>query len=116
MNEQVNTQWKVYTDEGAGVTAESLDVWNSCKGKLGQIYHIIVEGPQAYAQGRLFCMEIFAEHGIVLLSGTNCGYGGTGPNGTSKIFDDLGIPCEEKIFESDPVIWTENQSQMKVYW
>ena len=107
--------WRVYTDDGSGVTKKSLEVWKSCKGKLGSIYHIVVNGTPT-SNGRVFCTEIFAENGFVLLSGCNCGYYGTGPSGTSSIFDDLGIPCEEHIMTSDTIVWNERQSQKQVIW
>lgn len=99
---ELKTQWKVWTDEGAGVTDESLKVWKSCKGKLGRIWHIIIKQHTPPE----FNMEIYADHGFVLLSGCNCGYGGTGPHGTLEIFNDLGIlGMQDVIFSNSEVRW-----------
>jgi len=78
--------WSIYHDDGEGATSPSMALWDSLKGKLGKVYSFSI------IAGRQFSVEIIAEHGIVLLSGLNCGYGGTGPHGTQKLLKSLKIP------------------------
>lgn len=78
--------WTIYHDEGEGATSVSLKYWDSLKGKLGRISSF------SMIAGRMFSAEIICDNGIVLLSGLNCGYGGTGPHGTQKLLKSLEIP------------------------
>lgn len=94
MTEEV--KWGVFTDDGEGATAPSLKLWELLKGKLGNIYSFSI------IAGRQFSVEIICEHGIVLLSGLNCGYGGTGPHGTKTLLKSLNIPSSmysEKVLD-----------------
>ena len=79
-------KWQIYHDDGAGATSPSLEPWFSLKGKLGRISSF------SMVAGRLFSAEIICDSGIVLLSGLNAGYGGTGPHGTQKLLKSLEIP------------------------
>ena len=93
---------KVFHDGGAGVTNHSTEYFKKLKGKLGAIVEIRV------STDRDFTMEIFADAGWVLLSGCNCGYGGTGPHGTIEILRLLGFQhperYENQVFNKDNVI------------
>lgn len=75
----------IYHDDGYGVTEDSLKFFEGLKGKLGELLDIRID------QNRQFTMEIQGTHTITLLSGTNCGYGGTGPHGSLKILEMLGV-------------------------
>ena len=91
---------QIYHDEGAGVTQMSVEYFTKLKGKLGRIYDIRVDSD------REFSTEIFCDAGYVLLSGTNCGYGGTGPHGTVELLTMMGFKSEmfeRKIFENQSV-------------
>ena len=76
---------EIFHDEGNGVTEESLEYVESLKGKLGKVVDISID------KDREFAMEIKGRNYILLLSGLNCGYGGTGPHGTLKLLKDLGV-------------------------
>ncbi len=90
-------------DSGGGITDESLKFWNENKNRLGKITHVEVAAEGLLLEDRTEngitypveynCM-IFGTNGAILLSGCNCGYGGTGPNGTAKILAELGLPIE----------------------
>ena len=94
-------EYLVYSDKGYGVTEESLNYLKTLKGKLGNIKQISID------QKREMSMEIACENGLVLLSGCNCGYGGTGPHGSIKVLEELGFTdpkrYEEQIFGEDSV-------------
>lgn len=77
--------WKIYHDDGGGVTQRSLDYFKHNILKIGRIIQINVD------QDREFSMEILGTKGIMLLSGCNCSYTGTGPHGTEKILRALGV-------------------------
>lgn len=89
-------------DGGHGITEKSLEYWDINKHKLGEIINILVtaepllEETQKYNDSLEYTVEynFKAEGtmGTMFLSGCNCGYGGTGPNGTAKILIELGIP------------------------
>ena len=91
---------KTFTDGGHGVTEESIKYFKTLRGKLGEIIQINLDSDREYV------MEINCSVGIVLLSGCNCGYGGTGPHGTLKILEMIGLDSEDyrqKIFSHDHV-------------
>ena len=94
-------EFNVYSDKGYGVTEESIQYLETLKGKLGSIRNINID------QRREMSMEIVCEGGLVLLSGCNCGYGGTGPHGSIKVLKILGFKdpkkYEEQIFGEDCV-------------
>jgi hypothetical protein len=86
-------------DGGHGITEESLRFWHLNKDKLGLI--ILLEAsfePLGIDMDDLGVLEynvvIHGYNGDMFLSGCNCGYGGTGPNGTAKILAELGVPIE----------------------
>ena len=86
---------RIYHDEGAGVTAESIKFFKRLKGKFGTVLDIHIN------QNRQYTMEIVGTHSICLLSGVNCGYGGTGPHGTLQILEMIGVKvAEDYIFEN----------------
>ena len=82
---------KIYTDGGYGMTDHSVEYFRKLKGKLGSIHKIRID------DGREFSTEITSDKAIVLLSGVNCGYGGTGPHGTVRILDMLGLKTAERV-------------------
>jgi hypothetical protein len=89
---------KIFTDNGFGITEESIKYFKSLEGKLGQIFQINLD------QHRNFAVEIQCSAGTVLLSGLSCGYGGTGPNGMLDVMTMIGLKSEEykeKIFQRD---------------
>ena len=94
-------EYNVYSDKGYGVTSESIEYLETLKGKLGSIRNINID------QNREMSMEIVCEGGLVLLSGCNCGYGGTGPHGSVKVLEVLGFNnpkrYEEQIFGEECV-------------
>ena len=91
----------IFHDEGFGATQSSIKYFESLKGMLGQIIEINVSG------NRHFTFELQCSAGFVLLSGCNCGYGGTGPHGTVQILQLLGFKdyknYEEQIFGENEV-------------
>ena len=95
------SEYQVYSDKGYGVTSESIEYLETLKGKLGSIRQINID------QNREMSMEIVCEGGLVLLSGCNCGYGGTGPHGSVKVLELLGFNnpkrYEEQIFGEESV-------------
>ena len=91
---------QIYHDEGAGVTQMSVEYFTKLKGKLGRITDIRVDSD------REFSTEIYCDAGFVLLSGTNCGYGGTGPHGTVELLKMMGFKpemFERQVFENKSV-------------
>ena len=92
---------KQFVDKGYGVTEESIKFFKSLRGKIGQINQINIDS------NREFDMELQCSAGTVLLSGVTCGYGGTGPHGTLKILEMLGLDSEEyrqKVFANKHVV------------
>jgi hypothetical protein len=81
--------YRVLHDEADGVTEESLAFFEKHKGDVGEVLDIFIN------QDRTFAMEINAPHTTMLLSGVNCGYGGTGPRGTLKLLEMLGLKVAE---------------------
>lgn len=77
--------YQVYHDDADGVTELSLEYFDSMQGKLGEVLDIFIN------QERTFAMEINTPRSTLLLSGVNCGYGGTGPHGSLKILKRLGL-------------------------
>lgn len=93
----------IVKDSGHGITQESLDFWNKNKNYLGDIVLVRVSEEGITHENKTendisFPIEynclIQGKLGVMLLSGCNCGYGGTGPNGTAKILAELGVPVE----------------------
>jgi len=85
----------IYHDKGYGVTEESIKFFKKLKGKLGRVLDISID------QHREFSMEIKGSNFLVLLSGVNCGYGGTGPHGSLEIFEMIGVKvAPEYVFEN----------------
>jgi len=86
----------IFHDKGHGVTQESIEYFKGLKGTLGEIIEINL------SQHRHFTMELQCSAGYVLLSGANCGYGGTGPHGSVEILKMLGFQdyrkYEDQIF------------------
>ena len=92
---------KQFVDKGYGVTEESIKYFKKLRGKLGQINQINLDS------NREFDMEIQCSAGTVLLSGVTCGYGGTGPHGTLKILEMIGLDSEDyrqRIFANKHVM------------
>jgi hypothetical protein len=86
-------------DEGHGITEKSLQFWHENKNKIGKIQHLFASfEPLGEAMDELGVLEwnceIRGTQGSIFLSGCNCGYGGTGPNGTAKILAELGMDLE----------------------
>lgn len=91
-------------DSGHGITDESIKFWNKNKERLGKVTHVIVTQMPLYTElresgsGTPYTVEYnfiaVGNGGMMLLSGCNCGYGGTGPNGTVRILVELGAPVE----------------------
>ena len=91
---------ETFADGGHGVTEESIKFFKTLRGKLGEIIQINIDSDREYD------MEINCSAGIVLLSGVTCGYGGTGPHGTLKILEMIGVESDDyrqKIFSKDHV-------------
>jgi hypothetical protein len=90
-----------YRDGGGGVTDWSLKFWRLHRDAIGRVSHVEVsEEPLLTEQSTEgypldYNMMIVGKEGTILLSGCNCGYGGTGPNGTRKILEELGVPEQE---------------------
>jgi len=102
---QTWTEWTILHDEGHGITQRSLEYLEAYLDivKAMKPYEVIIDF------GRTFSLEIKCERGVVLLSGCNCGYGGTGPHGSVKALEMLLgrrlTPPEEKfIFTHDHVV------------
>jgi len=95
-------------DEGHGITEKSLDFWNKNKYSLGKVSCVEVS-----KEGEYTCHIHGAENSI-FLSGCNCGYGGTGPNGTAKILVELGLPVEvaRRAMFSDHIVWGVNMREL----
>ena len=74
----------IYTDEGGGITDASLKLFKSLKGKLGELAWMHINRCDDN-NAPLFSLEVHGYEGTVLLSGCNCGYGGTGPHGSAQI-------------------------------
>ena len=92
---------KTFTDGGHGVTEESIKYFKKLRGKLGEIVQINIDSNREYD------MEINCSAGLVLLSGVTCGYGGTGPNGTLKLLEMIGLDSEDyrqKVFANNHVM------------
>ena len=100
------TTWRVWQDGGHGITNKSLRYFDSLKGKLGRITNIHISFE------RQMSMEIDCEHGIVLLSGVNCGYGGEGPQGSIEILKRLGV---DEAF-TKKTITSQRTISMKEMW
>jgi hypothetical protein len=86
-------------DNGHGVTEQSMKFWHENKNRIGRIETLNASlEPLAleYSNDGIleYNVEIIGTHGKIFLSGCNCGYGGTGPNGTAKILAELGLPIE----------------------
>ncbi len=90
-------------DDGGGITERSLAFWNQNKGKIGLPISVEASFEGLVTEDRTengitypveYNLIIHGYAGDILLSGCNCGYGGTGPNGTAKILAELGIPIE----------------------
>ena len=92
---------RIYRDSGHGITEHSLKFWNENKGKIGEIVRVEVgfEPLREMQDSEGIPLEwnfgAFGKKGAIFLSGCNCGYGGTGPNGTAKILAELGLPLEK---------------------
>jgi hypothetical protein len=96
----------VLKDGGRGVTAWSLDFWNSNKAGIGKISRILISlGPLAAdikktpgPEGREYYVDYYfvayGASGVIMLSGCTCGYNGEGPHGTAKILVELGMTQE----------------------
>lgn len=88
-------------DDGDGVTQISLEVWKRSRARLGRIVSVrasiepllvrIVRSPDGSQYDLGWTLRIEGEHGILYLSGCNCGFGGEGPNGTRRILEELGV-------------------------
>ena len=81
----------IYKDNGYGITEKSLKLWKRRKGDIGKIGVVEAkrESPDEYT------LIIIGSEGEIWLSGCNCGYGGTGPNGTRQILEELGVNPED---------------------
>jgi len=97
-------------DSGHGITEESLKFWHDNKNKIGTPIKLEASFDALVTENRkkngiTYSIEynciIHGHNGSILLSGCNCGYGGTGPNGTAKILVELGVPIEA----ARAVIW-----------
>lgn len=91
----------ILKDKGHGITEQSLDFWHANKHRIGKIEHIVVTAEPLLVEQRTekgisypaeYNFIAKGTEGSLYLSGCNCGYGGTGPNGTAKILADLGLP------------------------
>lgn len=91
----------IFKDSGHGVTEESLKFWNENRNKIGEVSLVEVAKEGVLREDRTedglripieYNLIAFGSNGVILLSGCNCGYGGTGPNGTAKILTELGLP------------------------
>ena len=98
--------WRVWQDGGHGVTSKSLRYFDSLKGKLGRIRDVHID------KRRTMSMEIKCDHGVVLLSGCNCGYGGEGPHGSIEILKRMGV--DETL--TTKVIVSSLSMSMKDVW
>lgn len=87
-------KYKLYKDGGAGVTELSMKFWHTNKNKIGNISGCSVIEQGLEEDGAEYNMAIHGNKGKIYLSGCNCGYGGTGPNGTAKILEELGVSTE----------------------
>jgi hypothetical protein len=83
----------IYQDEGYGITDISMKVWNQHKGDIGRI--LSVHGQPETPDEPNYTLIITGSKGEIKLSGCNCGYGGTGPNGTRKILEELGVDLDK---------------------
>jgi hypothetical protein len=91
-------------DSGHGATEESLKFWTENKNSIGKLMHVQVSAEGVLIEDKTdgdgitypveYNLMVTGTKGIILLSGCNCGYGGTGPNGTAKILAELGVPIE----------------------
>jgi len=86
-------------DGGHGVTDKSLEYWRLNRQRIGDVTSVLVTAePLLVEQASTgnydveYNLKIEGTEGTIFLSGCNCGYGGTGPNGTAKILCELGIP------------------------
>lgn len=91
----------ILKDKGHGITEESIAFWHANKDKIGEMLTVDVTAKpllieQRTAHGVAYTVEYnfraIGMRGSILLSGCNCGYGGTGPNGTAQILAELGLP------------------------
>ena len=88
-------------DNGYGVTDDSLKFWKEHKNSIGKITHVEVRFEPLFIDtdrdniASEYNFVAFGYEGAIFLSGCNCGYGGTGPNGTAKILAELGLPIEK---------------------
>lgn len=91
-------------DSGHGITEESLKFWQDNKDRIGLPIRLEASFEGLVTEDRTengitypveYNCIIHGYKGTILLSGCNCGYGGTGPNGTAKILDELGYPLSQ---------------------
>jgi len=76
---------KVLSDEGGGITEESLEYFSKHFIDIGRVFRITCS-----SDDRIYNTELEGEKGIMLLSGFSCGYSGTGPRGLYKLLILLG--------------------------
>ena len=101
IDEFYKVEEKTFVDGGHGVTADSIKYFKTLRGRLGEIVQINIDKNREYG------LEINCSSGIVLLSGVTCGYGGTGPNGTLKLLEMIGLDSEDyrqKVFSNNHVV------------
>lgn len=91
-------------DDGGGITSKSLKFWNENKNNIGFVFGLEASVGALHTEKRTengvtyfveYNCKIYGYKGDILLSGCNCGYGGTGPNGTAKILAELGVPIDK---------------------
>lgn len=91
----------ILKDDGHGITDNSIEFWHANKDKIGELLTVDVTAKpllveQRTSDGATYEVEYnfraIGMTGSILLSGCNCGYGGTGPNGTARILAELGLP------------------------
>ena len=104
MKPEKTIPWKVYHDQGGGVTRVSLDYFHRLYRRLGKICRVSID------QHRVFSMEIRGVDGVMLLSGCNCGYGGEGPHGTFEVLKELGVTDEATLAK----VFTEPYLEIRV--
>jgi hypothetical protein len=95
----------ILKDGGNGVTPDSLEFWKENKDKIGIIRRVEVSKDSLQNDIRKsdwfvdgypveYTFIAYGDDGVILLSGCNSGYGGTGPNGTAKILTEFDIPVD----------------------
>jgi len=88
-------------EERIGATTESsLDYWQKNKKRLGPITAASCDA----SKGNTGHLRIAGKNADLEFGGCTCGYGGEGPQGTSKILQDLGL--------SEKEAWALAQSEM----